>query len=249
MSSTGDAPGVNDPGQRHGELSHSELRDGELRIVGRLHGSSNRTFLVEVGSSDRLAVYKPAAGERPLWDFPTGLWRREVAAYELSDAMGLNLVPTTIHRVDGPYGEGSVQQFVHARFEDHYFTILPDAADAVIAQLRSLCMFDLLANSADRKAGHCLIDQEDHIWAIDNGLSFHEELKIRTVIWDFAGEPIPDDDMLALRTLRDSEVSDSIAQWLSPEEIRALVLRADWLIEGGMFPHDPSGRRYPWPLV
>lgn len=257
MPSTGEPSGADASGRvptdadgnREGGSRSDDLTDSELEVLGRLPGSSNATFLVRTDPGGVLAVYKPAAGERPLWDFPSGLWRREIAAYELSHAMGLDLVPLTAHRTEGPYGEGSLQLFIEARFDEHYFTILPEASEDVLAQFRRLCMFDLLANSADRKAGHCLIDQHDHIWAIDNGLSFHEELKIRTVIWDFAGEAIPQEDLAALSDLQSRGIPSSVGQWLSIAEIRALELRADWIAQGASFPHDPTGRRYPWPLV
>lgn len=220
-----------------------------MRLLGRLRGSSNATFLVELGSPDELGVYKPAVGEQPLWDFPPGLWRREIAAFELSRSMGSDLVPVTVHRSDGPYGEGSLQRFIPARFEEHYFTILPAASEEIIDQFRRLCVFDLVANSADRKAGHCLIDSADRIWAIDNGLSFHSEMKVRTVIWDFAGEEVPAADRLALQRLCDDGLDARVTRWLTDEEVEATESRARWLLDSGILPHDPTGRRYPWPLV
>ena len=133
-------------------------------------------------------IYKPLRGERPLWDFEPGLHRREVAAYHLSEAMGLDLVPPTVLR-DGPYGEGSVQWFVDVDHRQHYFTIheeRPDLHDT----LRAVALFDLLANNTDRKSGHVLIDGDDHIWGIDHGLCFAADFKLRTVVWEFGGEPI-----------------------------------------------------------
>ena len=128
-------------------------------------------------------------GERPLWDFPTGLFKREVAAYELSEALGWGLVPRTVLRAEGPLGEGSLQEFVDADFEQHYFTLYED--EQYHDQLRAICAFDLLANNTDRKSGHCLLGRDGRIYAIDNGLSFHHEFKLRTVIWEFGGEPVP----------------------------------------------------------
>ncbi len=153
--------------------------------------SSNRTFLTNLCLDDQTAnaVYKPASGERPLWDFPDGLYRREVAAYELSEALGWQLVPMTIERDEAPMGTGSLQWFVDADFEQHYFTLIED--ERWWPQLERICAFDILANNTDRKSGHCLVDTDGHIWAIDNGLSFHAEFKLRTVIWEFGGEPIP----------------------------------------------------------
>ena len=132
------------------------------------------------------AIYKPVRGERPLWDFPSGLHRREVAAWELSEYLGWHLVPPTIMR-DGPFGEGSLQLFVAADFEQHYFTLYEGRADLHDA-LRRMCAFDLLANNTDRKSGHCLLGLDGRIWGIDHGLCFAEDFKLRTVIWEFGGE-------------------------------------------------------------
>ena len=166
------------------------LTRGAVTIRGRMPWASNATFLVEIAldGGTALGVYKPERGERPLWDFPPGLYKREVAAYHLSEALGWGLVPPTVCR-DGPYGEGSVQLFVPADFEQHYFTLREHAEHR--DRLERICVFDLLANNADRKGGHCLAGDDGAIYAIDNGLTFHEEMKLRTVIWDFGGEPIP----------------------------------------------------------
>ena len=224
------------------------LRAGEIAIEGRMPYSSNGTFLVRLdhdGAND-LAIYKPVRGERPLWDFPSGLARREVAAYELSAALGWAVVPPTVLR-DGPHGEGSVQHFIDADFSEHYFTLREDRThdDA----FRRLCAFDLVANSADRKGGHCLIDAEGHIWAIDNGLSFHQEFKVRTVIWDYAGERLPDALAADLQALVDDGLPDALTALLDPFERDAVLTRAGALLQAGAFPHDPTGHRYPWPLV
>ena len=132
--------------------------------------SSNATFLVNITCNDNQVrgIYKPLKGERPLWDFEPGLHRNEVAAYRLSEAMGLGIVPPTILR-DGPFGEGSVQHFVDVDVQQHYFTIFEQRED-LHDQLRAMCAFDIVANNTDRKGGHCLIDAEDHIWAIDHGV-------------------------------------------------------------------------------
>ena len=181
------------------------LERGEVAIQGRMPWSSNHTYLTDLCHEDQSghAIYKPRDGERPLWDFPDGLFRREVAAYELSAALGWDLVPVTIERADAPLGLGSLQWFVDADFEQHYFTLVEN--ERWWPQLQRICAFDLLANNTDRKSGHCLIDGDGHIWAIDNGLSFHAEFKLRTVIWEFGGEPVPDailDDVQALRRRR-----------------------------------------------
>ena len=170
----------------------SVLAEGEMEVHGRIAGSSNATLLVtcRLGDEELLAVYKPHKGERPLWDFPGGLFRREVAAYALSEALGWGLVPETVLRAEGPFGEGSVQRFVHEdgrEGTEHYFTLRDDPAwhgDA-----RRLCAFDVVANNADRKSGHVLL-AEERLWAIDHGLCFNEDDKLRTVIWDFGGTPL-----------------------------------------------------------
>ena len=225
------------------------LECGSIEVLGMMPWSSNGTFLVEVsaGEDHAPAIYKPERGERPLWDFPRGLWKREVASFELSDALGFDLVPTTVARHDAPLGVGSVQAFVPARFEEHSFTVKD--RDDLAAPLRRLCAFDLVANSADRKGGHCLIDGDDRIWAIDNGLTFHAEFKVRTVIWDFAGEPVPGDVAEALSELLDRGLPAALAALLDPFERDAVLTRAGAVLSGGRFPHDPTGRRHPWPLV
>lgn len=222
---------------------------GQVELVGRMPWSSNATFLVEgcLHGSVVRAVYKPRQGEQPLWDFPTGLHRREVAAYELSRALGWDLVPLTVERHDGPLGPGSLQAFVDADFEQHYFTLLE--SDAHGDALRRLCAFDVVANSTDRKSGHVLVDRAGRIWAIDNGLSFHQEFKLRTVIWDFAGDEVPAPLLDDLCRLVERGLPDELASLLDPFERQATVDRARALVDGGRFPVDTTGRRYPWPLV
>ena len=225
------------------------LERGEMEVLGLMPWSSNGTYLVQLrrGEQHAPAIYKPGRGERPLWDFPEALWKREVATYELSEQLGFGLVPTTVARHAAPMGPGSVQAFVPAQFSEHYFTLRE--RDELAAVLRRLCAFDLVANSADRKGGHCLIDLAGRIWAIDNGLTFHEEFKVRTVLWDFAGEPVPAEVAEAVRHLLDTGPSPALTALLSELELDAMMDRARALLAGGHFPHDPSGRRYPWPLV
>lgn len=211
--------------------------------------SSNATFLVEARIEDAtaLAVYKPARGERPLWDFPPRLFRRELAAYLLSEALGWGLVPPTVEREDGPYGEGALQLFVHADFEQHYFTLLEDPAHH--ARLQQICVFDLVANNADRKSGHCLAGPDGVIWAIDNGLCFHAEPKLRTVIWEFGGTEVPASLLDDLRRFTERRLAEPLAAVLAPDERTALRARARGLLEAGRFPAEAGGHRYPWPLV
>ncbi len=235
------------------------LADADLVIEGRMPWSSNATFLCELwpagAAPDELdddaepagrAIYKPHRGERPLWDFPDGLYRREAATYELARAIGWDLVPTTIVR-DGPFGVGSVQRFIEADFEQHHFTLVEDAANH--AQLQRLCAFDVVANATDRKAGHVLVDADGHLWGIDNGLSLHAEFKLRTVIWEFAGEPIPAELVDDLCRFVESPLPAELADLLDPFERDALRTRTRALIAEGRFPVDHSGRRIPWPLV
>ncbi len=223
------------------------LLGGEIELKGRMPWSSNGTFLVGVGLGETAvdAIYKPGRGERPLWDFPGGLYRREVAACRLSDALGWDIVPDTIIREDGPLGEGSLQRFVDADFAQHYFTLLEEEAHR--PQLRRMAVFDLLANNADRKSGHCLLTEDGHIWGIDHGVTFHDEPKLRTVIWDFAGEAIDADVLADVARLR--EVPPDLDDLLTRHELAAFNRRVEAVIRLGCFP-DPGGDRpYPWPLV
>jgi uncharacterized repeat protein (TIGR03843 family) len=224
------------------------LTRGAIAVRGRMPRSTNRTFLVEVTreGATLLAVYKPAAGETPLWDFPPGLFRREVAAYLLSEALAWALVPPTVGR-EGPLGEGSVQRFVAAEFEQHYFTLRHDPAHQ--ARLRRICLFDWVANNADRKSGHCLLGPDGVVYAIDNALTFHRDPKLRTVIWEFGGEPIPEAMLADLRRLLAAGLPTPLAALLDPVESEALLRRARTAVHEGCFPIEMGGRRHPWPPV
>src|SRR3954453_11764146 len=223
------------------------LRHGEIEVKGRLPWSSNGTFFVELclDGDEGTAVYKPLQGERPLWDYPTGLYRREVAVYVVSEALGWGLVPEAVVR-DGPFGPGSLQRFVPAHFEDHYFTMLerPELHDF----LQGICLFDLVVNNGDRKSGHCLRGEDGRVWAIDHGLCLHTEPKLRTVIWDFAGQPVPADRLDDVARLV-SDPPAELATLIAPEEIAALRSRAAAVLRRPVFPRVVSGRAYPWPLV
>jgi len=225
------------------------LTRGALTVKGRLPDSSNATLLVEAAldGTTALGVYKPLRGERPLWDFPSGLFRRELAAWHLSEALGWGLVPLTVVRAEGPYGEGSLQLFVPADFEQHYFTLREDERHH--DRLRRICAFDLVANNADRKSGHCLLAEDGLIYAIDNGLCFHVEPKLRTVIWDFADEPLPAAVLEDLRHLAAGPPPPALAELIEADECRALLRRARALVKAGRFPTGTVGRGYPWPLV
>lgn len=236
------------------ERADSHLADGDIVLLGRLPYSSNAVFLAEVTrGEDRVhAIYKPERGERALWDFPPGLWRRERAACVLDRMLGAPaawpaLVPPTVVRTDAPLGVGSLQFWVTARYDEHYFVLLENESNRPV--LRRLAALDIVMNNTDRKGGHVLIDDVDHLWAIDNGLILHEEEKLRTVIWDFADEPIGDDTATALGTLLDTPLPDELDELTTEPERDALRQRAANLLAVGRFPVDHSGRRYPWPLI
>jgi uncharacterized repeat protein (TIGR03843 family) len=233
------------------EIVAQILREGEMEVHGRIAGSSNATLLVtcRIGPDELLAVYKPAQGERPLWDFPGGLFRREVAAYELSEALGWGLVPLTVDRINGPYGQGSVQRFVHEDGGDHYFTLRDDPKWH--PTMRCLCAFDIVANNADRKSGHVLL-AEDRLWGIDNGLCFNEEDKLRTVIWDFGGDPLELELIDALGPMAHGDFPAVLRELLTPAELEATQERAQWLVHLAALPElvdDGGWPPYPWPLV
>lgn len=224
------------------------LAEGEVTVLGRFPDSSNATLLVTcaLGSAEVPAVYKPLRGERPLWDFPPGLHRREVAAYVLSQHLGWDLVPETVLRQDGPFGEGSLQRLVPEDGTSHCFTLVEDPVWH--ADLRRLAAFDVVANNADRKSGHVLL-AEGRLWAIDHGLTFHVEPKLRTVLWDFAGEPLDADVSAAIHRLVEGGSPDELAPLLGEDERAALVRRATELLAAGHLPHPVSERAFPWPLV
>ncbi len=231
----------------------AHLLRGEIEVEGRMPHSSNATFLVHVvhDGAAHPAIYKPLRGERPLWDFEPGLHRREVAAYLLSEAMGVGVVPPTVLR-DGPLGEGSLQWFVAADHSEHYFTIYENRPD-LHGRLMDIAALDILANNTDRKSGHCLLTPEiadgpADVWAIDNGLCFAAEFKLRTVIWEFADEPIPD-HLLDAAVRICEQVPLDVAALLSDDEADAISGRAAWMVKERTFPVDQSGRRYPWPLI
>jgi uncharacterized repeat protein (TIGR03843 family) len=230
------------------DVTADVLQHGEVEVLGRMPWSSNATYLCEVRCGDDVirAIYKPRRGERPLWDFPSGLDHREVAAYELSEALGWDLVPRTILR-DGPLGMGSLQQFVDADFQQHYFTLYEDEANH--PQLRAMCAFDLIGNNTDRKSGHCLLGVDGRIRGIDHGLMFHRDFKLRTVIWEFGGEALPNPLTEDIARIADEPLPDSLAVLLDPFERDAVQARARALLRSGCFPIDETGRRYPWPLV
>lgn len=229
------------------------LQSGEISLQEQFAWGSNYTFLVEVSTANGplSAVYKPSRGERPLWDFPPNtLAQREVAAYKISEALGWNLVPPTVLRTDGPEGGGSLQLFLDLEPRRNYFTFSEDEKQL----LRPVAVFDALINNADRKAGHVSLMPDGRIQLIDHGISFHEQNKLRTVIWDFAGETIPAPMLKDLRNLSpkfedQGSLKLELAELLSVGEIRAIRERNANLLEGARFPEPGPQRNYPWPLV
>lgn len=250
------------------------LQRGTVEVQRLLPYSSNYTFLAtvrdgnpsEVGAGGReaaegseatsprcqqaLVVYKPRQGERPLWDFPQGtLCQREVAAYRVSEALNWRLVPPTILR-EGPHGIGMVQLYVDHNPDEHYFTF----RDEIASVLPMIALFDVVVNNADRKGGHCLRDRTGRIWCIDHGITFHQESKLRTVIWDFAGQSIPEPLLADLRSLQEQlapgkPLAEGLRPLLSAAERTALAERVQRLIRSGRFPSPRSGRHVPWPMV
>jgi uncharacterized repeat protein (TIGR03843 family) len=229
------------------------LREGELEEVqGTLPWSSNHTFQMVVRDDDlsALVIYKPRRGERPLWDFPEGtLCLREMAAYVVSAALGWDIVPPTVLR-EGPYGLGMVQLRMDADPNVNYFTLGPEFR----SQLQRIALFDHIVNNADRKGGHCLLTDDGHLWSIDHGICFHATPKIRTVIWDFAGQAIPSRLLADVRAFCDQlseghALRAELETLLSTREIDALHGRVQNLLETGTYPEPGPGRNYPWPPV
>ena len=240
------------------DLELNTLQYGEMDIKGEFLWGSNYTFLVNVSYDgvNMPAVYKPAKGEQPLWDFPAeSLAHREVAAYLISRALEWDFVPVTAYREHGPLGPGSLQLFVEHNPEYHYFNFNPNDRE----RLRHVVAFDLLINNADRKGSHLLIDSNNRLWLIDHGLCFHREDKLRTVLWDFIGEPIPDSILSRisqfksdLRTNGEQKkgLYKDISAHLNQQEILALQIRAEQLVNSGVFPSpDPTRRPFPWPQI
>lgn len=231
------------------------LTGGEIQEEhGILPWGSNYAYLVSISDDRRtvLAVYKPQRGERPLWDFPQGtLCYREVAAFIVSEALDWQIVPPTVLRA-GPYGLGSVQFFIDHDPEITYFTPFPAACEP---QLQQIAVFDFLINNADRKGGHCLLDSQSHLWGIDHGISFHQAPKLRTVIWEYAGLPLPDAIVADLQALqeqvfdRESALRVTLRQLLLAREVAAFGHRLETILALGTFVEPGPGQNYPWPPV
>jgi hypothetical protein len=229
------------------------LEHGSMETLGRLPYSSNYTFLAMACLSgvEIKTVYKPRRGERPLWDFPRGtLAAREVAAFLVSGAGGWDFVPPTVMRTDAPMGEGSVQQYIPHDPERHYFVL----AEERLNDFPEMAAFDIVINNADRKGGHVIEDAEGKLWAVDHGLTFNLDDKLRTVIWEFAGDPLGSETIERLEEvkvgLRDAAgLGGDLQTLLSPPEAAATLLRVETLLAEGTFPVPDSEYRLPWPLV
>ena len=225
-------------------MRRATIEDCELVPWG-----SNYTFAVLLNDPaqshpEALGIYKPMAGEAPLWDFPHAtLYRREYAAYLVSLRLGWHFIPPTIIR-EGPHGAGSLQQYVEASHDDHYFSFRDDCRD----ELERMALFDIITNNADRKAGHALRGADDgRIWGIDHGLTFNVEPKLRTVIWDFQLEPIPGELREDIRRVaNDRGLGRELGKLLHQREVRAFQLRAASLAKQGFFPPLTSRRSIPW---
>lgn len=232
------------------------LRTGKIAEKGMMPYSSNTSFLVFIQSNQLTlpAVYKPQRGENPLWDFEWGtLCHRETAAYLVSSALGWSLVPPTVLRT-GTRGLGSIQFYIDHDSDVHYFTVQSDARYA--HSLRRLALFDFIINNADRKSGHCLIDGQQRLWAIDHGICFHTDYKLRTVIWEFSGESLEPELLTDLQKLcqqlanEQSPLSRQLCALLSEAENAALLARVRHLVRTEEYPSpQPHRRNYPWPPV
>ena len=216
---------------------------GELEIIGRLVDASNASLLCKLPNEVKV-IYKPIAGERPLWDFPDGnLASREVAAFYISEVGEFDVVPKTVLR-EGPFGIGAIQQWIETS----------EAADVIgmaqseDPQIRNLALFDIVINNADRKFGHILITPDGQIFGCDHGVSLHEENKLRTVIWQFAEQKLTSEEIAKLKDLISKIDLNHLAKFLSAEEIAAFLQRVQGLIEDGRFSSpNPNWPAVPWP--
>ena len=224
------------------------LSEGAIDVLGLLPYSSNYVFLVRV-ADELLAVYKPQKGERPLWDFPPGtLAAREVAAYLVGEAGEWNFVPPTVLRADAPLGPGSLQVFIAHDPDRHYFTLLEERRD----DFEEFVSFDVVINNADRKAGHVIEDEERRLWAVDHGVAFNADPKLRTVIWELAESPLSPEEGARLERLASEldggDLGARLTATLTEAEAEATLRRVRSLLDAGAYPA-PGERHLPWPLV
>ena len=275
-------PGSDRSVDRAGRVANdvaTRLHTAPIEVVGRFAAASNATLLVRLTDRDErsleqiaselgrepsvedldpgdLAVYKPRRGEAPLWDFPSGtLHRREIAAHEVSAALGWDLVPTTVMRAEGPFGVGSLQRFVPHDPSRHYFTLVEEGDPGVRHQLIAMVLFDLVIDNADRKGGHVLLSQADgpgRVQLVDHGVSFNVMRKLRTVGWDFAGDAVPPDlraDLDVFRAALAGELGARLTLLLSEPEVEVLVARTVRALEADVLPEPMGNYPYPWPLL
>jgi uncharacterized repeat protein (TIGR03843 family) len=231
------------------------LREAEFQDARPVWYSSNYVYLSQMcgqAGEQFAAIYKPLKGENPLWDFPDGcLYKREAAAYELAKLLGWNFVPPTVVR-DGPHGIGSLQLFIKHDPESHFF--VQREVPGFVPQLQRMAVFDLIVNNADRKGGHCLLDEHGQIWGIDHGLCFHYQYKLRSVIWDWAGEAVPtnwlDETFAAGKAIAGcAAAATPFLALVGDAEVAALLGRIEKLQQDRRFPTPGANRHYPWPLV
>jgi hypothetical protein len=224
------------------------ILNGNLMVVGRLVDASNATLLANVEGSDPLieVIYKPVAGERPLWDFPDGnLANREYSAYLLSDLAEFNIVPYTVLR-EGPFGFGMVQEWIKV---DQNIDVV-DFGKSFDHQLRKLALFDAVINNTDRKFGHLLVDESGVLKGCDHGVAFHSEDKLRTVLWQFSEQPFLPEELSLLNNVKSIDLYEVFSNYLTKEEIAAISSRTDNLISSARFPEpSDSWPAVPWPPV
>ena len=224
------------------------LNTGAITVTGRLVDASNATLFASIESdkAQGQCIYKPIAGERPLWDFPDGqLAHREYAAFLISEFLSLHIVPPTVLR-DGPFGLGMVQLWIDIDEEidlAQYFS-------QDDPQLRTMALFDAIINNTDRKIGHLLPDKSGHLFGCDHGVTFHSEYKLRTVLWQWAGEPLLDSEIEILQKAiyEFAQIEDALNDYLTKDELVALEIRIRELLESGTFPlPNPDWPSIPWP--
>ncbi len=219
------------------------FQSGELEVIGRLVDASNASLLCTLPDNVKV-IYKPIAGERPLWDFPDGnLASREVAAYYISEIGNFKVVPKTVLR-EGPFGTGAIQKWIETSEEADVITI----AQSNDSQMRNLALFDIVINNADRKFGHVLITPENRIFGCDHGVSLHKENKLRTVVWQFAEELLQPAEVEQLNELLSQIDCKHLSTYLSEDEIDAIFERTKNLLEAGRFSSpNPNWPAVPWP--